>query len=111
LPLAKSAEIKALNLEVAEAQDVTVGSRPSPFHKTTVTRVLAVTLVEQLRPRVVVMDINMPRMNGIEATARIKTHRPETIIIGISVNTGHDNHKAMKQAGAVALLTKEAAGG
>ncbi|MBX3329227.1 MAG: PAS domain S-box protein [Nitrospira sp.] len=69
----------------------------------------AVKLVEKLRPRVVVMDINMPKMNGIEATRQIKTKWPETTTIGISVNIGDDNSNAMRRAGAATLLTKEAA--
>ncbi len=69
----------------------------------------AVRLVGELQPQVVVMDINMPKMNGIEATARIKTNRPGTIVIGISVNTGDDNGNAMRRAGAAVLLNKEAA--
>ena len=69
----------------------------------------AVKLVEDLRPRVVVMDVNMPRMNGIDATARIKTHWPETTVIGISVNAKDDNSDAMKRAGAAAVLPKESA--
>ncbi|MGE3976924.1 MAG: PAS domain S-box protein [Nitrospira sp.] len=69
----------------------------------------AVKLVEKLRPQVVVMDINMPKMNGIEATMQIKTKWPETMIIGISVNVGDDNNEAMQRAGAATLLTKEAA--
>lgn len=69
----------------------------------------AVKLVEQFRPRVVVMDINMPTMNGIEATERIKFRYPDTIIIGISVNVGDDNSAAMRRAGAATLVTKEAA--
>lgn len=69
----------------------------------------AVRLVEKLRPRVVVMDVNMPKMNGIEATAFIKMNWPETIVIGISINTGNDNAAAMTRAGAIRLLTKEAA--
>ena len=56
----------------------------------------------------VVMDINMPKMNGIAATRQIKTKWPETTIIGISVNIGDANSDAMKQAGAATLLTKEA---
>lgn len=69
----------------------------------------AVKLVEDLRPRVVVMDINMPRMNGIEATTHIKSHWPETTVIGISVNIGDDNSDAMKRAGAAAVLPKDMA--
>ncbi len=70
----------------------------------------AVKLAGGLRPHVVVMDINMPRMNGIDATTQIKTHWPETIVIGISVNTGDENSAAMKRAGAAAVLPKETVG-
>ncbi len=69
----------------------------------------AVTLVHQLRPTVVVMDINMPRLNGIEATGRIKSRYPEITIIGLSVNADPDNQDAMIAAGADVLLPKEAA--
>ena len=69
----------------------------------------AVRRVEQRRPEVVVMDINMPGINGIEATKQIKLRYPDTVIIGISVNAAKDNQEAMIRAGAVQLLTKEAA--
>jgi PAS domain S-box-containing protein len=69
----------------------------------------AVASVDRLQPSIVVMDINMPRKNGIEATAEIKARDPEVIIIGLSVNTAGDLQAAMLQAGAAMLLTKEAA--
>jgi PAS domain S-box-containing protein len=69
----------------------------------------AVCLAKQLSPAVVVMDINMPKMTGIDATSRIKAHRPETVVIGLSVNAGAENQEAMSRAGAALLLTKEAA--
>lgn len=69
----------------------------------------AVRLAEQLRPRIVVMDINMPKMNGIEATREITGRDPCIIVIGLSVNAGDDNRDAMTKAGARTLLTKEAA--
>jgi DNA-binding NarL/FixJ family response regulator len=69
----------------------------------------AVELTERLKPSVVVMDINMPEMNGIEATAKIKSRHPHTVIIGMSVNAAGENQNAMKTAGASRLLTKEAA--
>ena len=69
----------------------------------------ALASVERLRPSVVIMDINMPKMNGIDATKRIKQRYPETLVLGLSVNAGPENQSAMAQAGASALLTKEAA--
>jgi|GEM_PF-441669 len=69
----------------------------------------AVRLVGQWRPDVVVMDISMPRMNGIDATMQIKLRYQETIVIGLSVNAAGENQEAMERAGAVRLLTKEAA--
>jgi CheY-like chemotaxis protein len=69
----------------------------------------AVAMVQALQPAVVVMDINMPRLNGIEATAQIKSQYPGIRVIGLSVNAGPNNREAMLQAGADMLLTKEAA--
>lgn len=69
----------------------------------------AVAGVERLRPDIVVMDINMPKMNGIEATVVIKARYPATIIVGLSVNAEGENQRAMLEAGAAILLTKEAA--
>jgi PAS domain S-box-containing protein len=69
----------------------------------------AVALAEQLRPAVILMDINMPKMNGIEATATITSRYPGIVVIGLSVNAGSDSAEAMKKSGAVLLLTKEAA--
>jgi PAS domain S-box-containing protein len=69
----------------------------------------AVEMADTLRPAVVIMDINMPRLNGIEATARIKAQYPDIRVIGLSVNAGPNNKEAMLKAGADMLLTKEAA--
>ena len=51
----------------------------------------------------------MPKLNGIEATARIKAQFPHVHIIGLSVNTEAGNQEAMQKSGAARLLTKEAA--
>jgi chemotaxis response regulator CheB len=60
----------------------------------------AVAAVEQLRPDVVIMDINMPKMNGIDATTRIKTQYSDTLVIGFSVNAGSEYQQSMANAGA-----------
>jgi DNA-binding NarL/FixJ family response regulator len=69
----------------------------------------AVALAGTLRPAVVVMDINMPKKNGIDATAEMKALYPDVTVIGLSVNADDDNRTAMLKAGAMMLLTKEAA--
>jgi CheY-like chemotaxis protein len=69
----------------------------------------AIAMVLQLQPAVVIMDINMPKVNGIDATAYIKSRHPTAKVIGLSVNSGPENQAAMLQAGADMLLTKEMA--
>lgn len=69
----------------------------------------AVRLTGDLLPSVVLMDINMPLCNGIEATRRIKAKYPDVIVIGLSVNAGDHHQEAMLEAGAHSLMTKEAA--
>ena len=69
----------------------------------------AVAAVAQLQPRIVIMDINMPKQNGIEATAEIKARYPDVTVIGLSVNADGNNQAAMLRAGASSFLTKEAA--
>jgi PAS domain S-box-containing protein len=61
------------------------------------------------QPDVVVMDINLPGLNGIDATTRIKKEAPNTIIIGLSVQFSSQTEEALMEAGASALLSKEQA--
>jgi DNA-binding NarL/FixJ family response regulator len=69
----------------------------------------AVNVIGILRPAVVIMDINMPKINGVEVTAEIKARYPDIQVIGLSVNACEDNQKAMLRAGASMVLTKEVA--
>jgi DNA-binding NarL/FixJ family response regulator len=69
----------------------------------------AVRSVQMLSPSVVVMDIKMPRLNGIEATARIKQTCPDVVVVGLSMNA-EDHRHAMIAAGATTVIAKEAAG-
>ena len=69
----------------------------------------ALDAVRTLRPQLVVMDLNMPVMDGITATARIKQEYPDTIVVGLSVNPSKENRDAVLKAGAIELIAKEAA--
>ena len=66
----------------------------------------AVELARKLRPDVVIMDVTMPRMNGIEATKLISRELRKTRVIGLSMHAEGDMAKAMRAAGASAYLTK-----
>lgn len=66
----------------------------------------AVKLTDLLKPDVVVMDINMPRMNGIEATGSIMRKHPHLPVIGLSFYVGNGNREAFLDAGACLLLEK-----
>jgi PAS domain S-box-containing protein len=66
----------------------------------------AVTLVRQIHPDVVIMDISMPGMNGIEATRIIHTELPEVRVIGLSMFEQMERAEAIRRAGAVGYLAK-----
>jgi signal transduction histidine kinase/ActR/RegA family two-component response regulator len=70
----------------------------------------AVSISRKRAPDVIIMDINMPRMDGIEATKLIKKERPETVIIAVSVNDTPQARESMQKAGASAFISKEEAG-
>lgn len=66
----------------------------------------AVEVVHRLQPDVVVMDINMPVMNGIEATRLIKARYPSIYIIGLSMHGDQIVTKAFSDAGGDEYVTK-----
>ena len=69
----------------------------------------AIAMAHELKPDVIIMDVNMPRLNGIEATRRIVLDQPGVIVIGLSFASDPSVHAAMKDAGAYVCLTKERA--
>ena len=70
----------------------------------------AVDQVAQLCPDVVVMDIAMPQLNGIEATQRIKRECPGVQIVILSMHASNEQIFRALQAGARGYLLKETAG-
>ena len=66
----------------------------------------AVQKTVELHPDVVLMDIQMPGLNGIEATKRIRQLSPDSKIIILTQNTDDDLMAAALQAGASAYVVK-----
>ena len=68
----------------------------------------AITLVEQLQPDVVLMDLRMPRCNGVEATRRLSQRGTGTKVVVLT--TYADDHSVIQalRAGACGFLTKDA---
>jgi DNA-binding NarL/FixJ family response regulator len=66
----------------------------------------AVEQAKQLRPNIVIMDINLPGMNGIEATQLIRKFSPASRILGVSLHTQPTYARKMIQKGAMGYVTK-----
>lgn len=66
----------------------------------------AVELARQLRPDIVIMDINLPGINGIEATALIRKYAPGAKIVAVSLHTQPAYAQKMMQNGASGYVTK-----
>ena len=69
----------------------------------------AVKLVNKLKPDVVVMDISMPDLNGIEATKQILSEDPDVKVVGLSIHSDRRFITRMLTAGAKGYLLKDCA--
>ncbi|MBK3627429.1 response regulator transcription factor [Streptomyces sp. MBT49] len=70
----------------------------------------AVRLVAELAPDVVLMDLRMPRCDGVEATRRIRTDHPGTQVVVLTTYADDDSLFPALKAGARGYLTKDAGG-
>jgi len=68
----------------------------------------AVDLAEQLKPDVVVMDVSMPELNGIEATRRLMKAAPRTRVLALSMHKDSVYVREILRAGAQGFLLKDA---
>ena len=68
----------------------------------------AVETVATKNPQVVLMDLNMPRCDGVEATRRIRASHPRTQVVVLTTYSDDDSIIAALQAGALGYLTKDA---
>ena len=69
----------------------------------------AVASAPKLQPTAVVMDINMPRMDGITATRLIRKQNPHIVVVGLSVDPQDYQIYAMQKAGAFKVVNKDSA--
>ena len=68
----------------------------------------AIDLVARLSPEVVLMDLRMPRMDGVEATKRVRADHPDTQVVVLTTYADDESIIGALKAGAIGYLTKDA---
>ena len=69
----------------------------------------AIALAERLRPDIIVMDIAMPGINGLEATRRLRATLPEARVLVLTMHADREYISQVIQAGAAGYVLKQAA--
>jgi DNA-binding NarL/FixJ family response regulator len=69
----------------------------------------AVQLAREKKPAVVVMDLMMPEMDGIEATRQITAELPQIKVIAFSMQCNESSRETLRQAGASCFVSKDSA--
>jgi DNA-binding NarL/FixJ family response regulator len=67
----------------------------------------ALALLDRCRPQLVLVDVRMPEMDGIETTRRIKQARPDVVVVLISIEDAANCPTTSVGSGAVALVRKQ----
>jgi DNA-binding NarL/FixJ family response regulator len=67
----------------------------------------AIELVEKLSPEAVVIDLHMPRLDGVSAVARMRQDHPGLSLIAITGDGAPELHRAVAEAGADAVIHKD----
>ena len=67
----------------------------------------AVPACQEHKPQVALMDYRLPGLDGVEATRALKDACPEVAVVALTASANREEMKALRDAGAVACLTKD----
>lgn len=68
----------------------------------------AIELARQLHPDIMIVDVSMPKVNGVQVAAVLSKEQPQLRIVGLSMHERDDMALAMRNAGAIAYCSKSA---